>query len=144
MKKVIVLLMFITSFVFAQTKVITQPRTYDWEQIGYNLAVSTTADTTYGFPVNITEGVATIWIDTVSTSSLGNITVAVELYNEYTGEWGTYYDGSTLATITVSGLGWPTYLKLGGKDLWTWASKARVILTAASGSAVINVYRGGQ
>lgn len=129
---------------FAQQSVQTQPRVHNWTGIYYNATICTTANSSEDFGVKISKGVCTVWLDTVSTSLLGNITVELQLYNAMTGEWGEYYAGNDICTITASGLVWPTYIDLAEFSAWAWADKAKIKLTSASGSAVINGWVGGQ
>lgn len=143
MLRSLLLTLLFAGFLFSQTKVQIQPRAHDWQQIGVDLAISTSAATTDSWNNKIVQGATTVWLDTVSTSSLGDLTVELKLYNSKTGKWGSYYSGNDLVTITVSSAEWPIYIILSDYDQWAWADKAELLITTASGSAVMDVYVGG-
>jgi len=96
--------------------------------------------TTDIFPAGA-QGIITLFVDSVSTSSLGDITVSMQLYDEVSDKWSTYHAGGDLVTVTASGLAWPWYIGSAEYDAGKIAGdRIRFTLTAASGSAVINAY----
>jgi len=125
----------------------TQPRYIGFSKIFSGASCGTGGVVSDTFSMKRYEGSTVLWIEPSSTSTHGDVTVKVELYNEKTGSWGVEASGGDLSTtiaaanITTSN---PIYYSLGLDDKWVPADKARITLTAASGSFVFDGYIAGQ
>lgn len=142
LKKIILIVLLFSGLLFAQHSVVQTVDLVVSDQIVISSGTLNTSGitTTSIFPSG-SKGVITLFVDSVSTSSLGDITVSMELYNEVMDKWATYHSGGDLVTVTAAGLTWPWYIGASEYNAGKIAGdRIRFKLTAASGSAVINAY----
>lgn len=141
-KKIMFIVLLLTGLAFAQYPIYQGTNlVISTEQVISSGTLNSSGITTPSiFPAG-SDGVITLFVDSVSTSSLGDITVSMQLYDEVSKKWSTYYNGGDLVTVTASGLVWPWYIGTGEFNASKVAGdRIRFTLTAASGSAVINAY----
>ena len=148
MRKVLFILFALTAIGFSQTVTVHK---YDGFKmiLDSTTAVSTTEISTSPIEISGSEGIANLWIEVMETSSPGDITVNLEIYNKKIRAWGEYYDGGgDLCTVTASGLsaGDNIYIPLSSSTFSAWATgdEHRFNLKTASGSLKIRVYIAAQ
>lgn len=151
-KKLFILSLFLCSLTFAQNKVISQPRAYDWTKIFSNVT-TTGSDTSEAFWLTNVNGAQTLWIEPSTVSSPGVVKVKFQLYNTTTKTWAWYYSATDtlVATIPESRLSTtmgvyvlPAISNTSLSQIWGWGSQGRFIIEPADTILIYDGYVGGQ